>query len=301
MSNIILLFLCLFLGVFLKRIKLFPENSHIALNAFVINISLSALTLHYIPRIELNSQLFIPVSVAWINIALAVLIFTFLGKRLGWSKTLVGAVIMTAGFGNTSFMGIPVIQALFGESGIQIAMLVDQPGSFVAISTVGIAIASYYSGGQSTIRAIIKKLLRYPPFIAFVVALTLNLLNVGIPNMLDDVFTKLGATTVPLALVSVGSQLKWEHPGKYVKPLSIGLVFKLILIPFVIYSIYFLILKQCGEVVNVSLIESAMPSMITASIIATSHNLEPKLCNMMVGLGIPVSFLTIGFWYWLIM
>ncbi len=41
---------------------------------------------------------------------------------------------MCAGFGNTSFVGIPLIQAMYGEEGLKTVMLVDQPG-FVALST----------------------------------------------------------------------------------------------------------------------------------------------------------------------
>ncbi|MGZ5193528.1 MAG: AEC family transporter, partial [Kaistella sp.] len=151
MSNLILLFLCLFLGFFLRKTKLFPENGHLALNAFVINISLSALSLYYIPKITLSFEVIFPVAVAWLNIFLAIAFFAILGRRLKWSKAVIGALIMCAGFGNTSFVGIPVIQSLFGENGLKTVMLVDQPGSFVALSTVGIVVANSYSGTKSPV------------------------------------------------------------------------------------------------------------------------------------------------------
>ena len=89
-----------------------------------------------------------PVLVVWIGIFAAILFFAGLGKIFGWKSSLIGALIMCAGFGNTSFVGIPVIQSLYGESGLQTVMLVDQPGSFVALSTLGITIASFYSGDK---------------------------------------------------------------------------------------------------------------------------------------------------------
>ena len=300
MSNLIILFLCIILGIFLRKVKIFPENGHIALNAFVINISLSALCLYYIPKIQVDFKLIFPVAIAWLNIFLALIFFTFLGKKLGWSKSLIGAVIMCAGFGNTSFVGIPVIQALFGEYGIKTVMLVDQPGSFVALSTVGIAVVNFYSGGHSSAMDIFRKIIKFPPFITFVVALLLNVFQIQVPEVLDDVFSKLGATTVPLALVSVGSQLRFESPGRYLKALFTGLLFKLILFPLFIFTLYFLILKQSGEMIEISLMEAAMAPMITASILASSHNLEPKLCNLFIGIGIPLSFLTLGLWYLII-
>lgn len=242
-------------------------------------------------------QVLFPVMVPWFNIILAILFFGFLGKKLNWSKTLIGALIMCAGFGNTSFVGIPVIQSLYGESGLKTVMLVDQPGSFVALSTLGITIANFYSGEKIAISEIIKKILRFPPFIAFSVAVILNLFNVAIPLSIDEVFEKLGATTVPLALVSVGSQLKWQKLDHDAKPLFWGLLFKLILFPAVIFVLYFIVLKQRGEIIEVAFLESAMAPMITAAIIASSHRLEPKLCNLMIGVGIPLSFITLTIWY----
>ena len=297
MSNIILLFLCLFLGFFLRKTKLFPENGHLALNSFVINISLSALSLYYIPKIVLNFQVLFPVMVPWLNIILAVLFFSFLGKKMNWSKSLIGALIMCAGFGNTSFVGIPVIQSLYGESGLKTVMIVDQPGSFVALSTLGITIASFYSGDKIGITPIIQKILKFPPFIAFVIAVILNIFSVAIPVQIDEVFAKLGATTVPLALVSVGSQLRWQKLDHDSKPLFWGLLFKLILFPAFIFTLYFLILKQRGEMIEISFLESAMGPMVTAAIIASAHRLEPKFCNLILGVGIPLSFLTLTLWY----
>ncbi len=297
MSSLILLFLCLFLGIVLKKTKLFPENGHLALNSFVINISLSALALFYIPKINIELSLIFPIGIAWLNIAFALLIFSFVGKKLGWTKSLIGAVVMCVGFGNTSFVGIPVIQALFGEEGIKTVMMVDQPGSFVALSTVGIAVANFNSGAQSSTSEIIRKIVRFPPFIAFCVAILLNIFNITVPAEIDTVFEKLGATTVPLALVSVGSQLRFEKPGIYSKPLFLGLSFKLILFPLMIFLLYFKIFGQTDEAAQISLLEAAMAPMITAAIIASAHNLEPKLCNLFIGIGIPLSFFTLGLWW----
>ena len=297
MSNLILLFLCLFLGVILRRTKIFPENGYLTLNAFVIHISLSALALFFITKIHLNFELVFPVAVAWLNLGLAALFFGYLGKRLGWEKTLIGAVIMCVGFGNTSFVGIPVIQALYGEEGIKTVMLVDQPGSFVALSTVGIAIANFYSGSNANFRYIFHKIIKFPPFLAFIVAVFMNIFHIRTPEVIDVVFDKLGATTVPLALVSVGSQLKFEPPGIYTKPLILGLIFKLIVFPLFIFVLYFFVLNQRSQTIEISIMEAAMAPMITAAIIASSHQLEPKLCNLFVGIGIPLSFFTLGIWY----
>jgi hypothetical protein len=64
---------------------------------------------------------------------------------------------------------------------------------------------------------------------------------------------------------------------------------------------YKYILNGAGLIVEVSILESAMAPMITGTIVASQYGLKPKLASMMVGIGIPVSFLTIAIWYWVLM
>ena len=300
MSNLILLFVCLIIGIVLKKSKIIPDNFHTSLNAFVINISLSAFSLYYISKIELNGSVIYPVLVVWIGIFTAILFFAGLGKIFGWKSSLIGALIMCAGFGNTSFVGIPLIQAMYGEEGLKTVMLVDQPG-FVALSTVGILVANFYSGSKDSLLKHLSKILKFPPFIAFVIALLLNIFSIEIPKDFDEVLMKLGATTVPLALVSVGSQMQWKKIEKKEGfHLFIGLLFKLVLLPLLILVIYKYIFHQSGDVIDICILEAAMAPMITAAIIASAHDLEPKFCNLMVAVGIPLSILTVGIWHLLL-
>ncbi|NLZ94549.1 MAG: hypothetical protein GX921_01835 [Bacteroidales bacterium] len=141
MASILLIFICLFVGYVLRKYQLVEANSFKALNTLIIYVALPALTLQYIPSIEINTDLIFPILMPWINIILSWLVFGFLGRRLGWGKAITGALIIMTGFGNTSFVGIPVIQALYGKGGIETVIMIDQPGSFVALSTLGILIA----------------------------------------------------------------------------------------------------------------------------------------------------------------
>ena len=54
MSNIILLFLCMLIGIALRRYGRVPDNAHVAINGFIINVSLPALTLLQIHGIKLQ-------------------------------------------------------------------------------------------------------------------------------------------------------------------------------------------------------------------------------------------------------
>lgn len=300
MENIILIFLCLFLGFLLQRVKDFPPNSYKTLNQFVLYVSLPALALYYIPKMELSSQLLYPIGIAWIGFFVSYLFFSLLGKQLGWSRKLTGCLIITAGLGNTSFVGFPIVEALYGREGLETAIIVDQPGSFVVLATLGILVASLFSRKAASLSLIGKKILFFPPFIAFVVACLMNIFSFDFSHELQLVFQKLGNTVSPIALIAVGLQLKLDKKSRHWQFLGLGLFFKLMITPAFFYLLYVLILGQKSTMISVSIIESAMAPMITASILASTYGLKPKLSSMMVGFGIPLSFLTLAFWYWVL-
>ncbi|MFA7446529.1 MAG: AEC family transporter [Flavobacteriaceae bacterium] len=299
MQNIILLFLCLIVGIALQKVKAFPKNTHTVLNQYVLWVSLPAMALHYLPKISLGVDLLFPASVAWIGFGASFLFFSFLGKQLGWSRKLIGCLIITGGLGNTSFVGIPVIEALYGKEGLQTLIIVDLPGTFIVLSTLGILTAGMYSSKKQS-ESVLKKILTFPAFIAFLVGIALAGFQIDFPPALSEAFKSLAATVSPVALISVGFQLKFRKDSKHFKYLALGLAFQLLIVPAIIMGLFWGVFDKTDMATKICIIEAAMPPMVTGAILASSYGLKPQLSNMMVGFGIPISFLTLGFWYYIV-
>ena len=68
-------------------------------------------------------------------------------QRSGLTRAQVGALTLVGGFGNTSFVGLPMIEALQGREGLGLGLLIDQLGSYLALSTLGVAAAAWYAAG----------------------------------------------------------------------------------------------------------------------------------------------------------
>lgn len=300
MGNFILIFVFLVLGIVLQKVKYFPTNCYKSLNNLVVYFCLPALSLYYIPKIKLDSHIFFPIGVAWIGFVVSFFFFSFLGRKLGWSRKLTGCLIITAGFGNTSFLGFPIIEALYGQEALKTAILVDQPGSFVVLSTLGILTAILFSSGSSSGVQIVKKIILFPPFITFVVACLMNIFNFDFQDTIQFLLQKIGSAMTPLAMLSVGLQLHFDRKSQHWKFLGLGLLYRLMLAPALFYLLYVVILNQHTQIIQVSIMQSAMAPMITASILASSYGLKPKLCSMMIGFGIPISFITLTFWYFVL-
>lgn len=306
MTNFIVIFACLIAGNLCKKMRHFPSTTPQALNAFIIYLSLPALVLSQLPKLlvtmDFSGNWWVPVSMAWMAFILSFLVFGFAGKKFGWKDSMTGALILTAGLGNTSFVGFPLLEALIGPHALPIGILADQPGSFLALSTIGILVAAMYSGAKITPHFIARRILTFPPFIALIFAV-LWYLVVGMrhPESLNSImpaFDKIAATLVPLAVFSVGFQLHVDLAvfKRRWFPLSIGLGFKLLVLPAFFSFFYLKILGGNDLMTHVTVIESAMATMITAAVVANEFNLDNELTNLMVGIGIPLSLATVPLW-----
>lgn len=300
MAQLALIPVCLLVGIALRRVGWFGAEAHVNLNQFVLGISLPALSLLYIPQIDFTIASLAPIATAWIVFLLAWAIFGIGGSRLGFSKATIGCTILCCGLFNSSFIGFPVISALYGEAGMQQALLVDQPGSFLVLSTLGVWVAIWYSAGQLSPLVMARKLFTFPPMLAFLMALFIKLIGYQYPLEVSSILKSMGQTITPLALVSVGLQLRWAPLNGMGSALSAGLAYKLLLAPLAIYSLFIGLLGITGLPASVSVLEAGMAPMITGAILATQYRLNEKLANLFIGIGIPLSFVSLAFWYWLL-
>lgn len=299
MSNYLLLGACFLLGILLRRSGRLPDNAAASLNGFVVHISLPALTLTYVHGLKLDTNLILPALMAWVMFGIGCGFFWVAAKVLGLSRATTGALMLTGGLANTSFVGLPMIETFYGPQYLGLGILIDQLGSYFVLSTLGILVASLYSPGRSvSAKTVIRRIVLFVPFQAFVLALLL--MPIEFPVWLDDLLKRLGATLVPIALVSVGYQLQLSHVRGKASALTVGLFFKLVVGPALILLLFAGVLRSDWQVLSVTVFEAAMGPMIGASIVAMDHELDPPLLTLMVGVGIPLSFLTLPVWWHLL-
>ena len=295
--NFILIALCLITGFTLRSSGILPDNSHRGINAWILYIALPSVTLLYIPAITWNRALLLPVAMpllVWIG---AWLIVRFFASRFALEKSTQAALLLTAGLGNTSFVGFPLTQAYFGDEGLRIAVICDQIG-FIALCTVGVMTAQNASQNAAPgIGPMIRSIFRFPSFLAFIAALVLPRF-IGL-SALNPLLTKLAATLVPLALFSVGLQIHFSEWKRELHSLAFGLAYKLLIAPALILGAA-LAAQSSGIIAQTSVFEAAMAPMVTSAILAAEYGLNSRLANLMVSVGILISIITTALW-WLVL
>jgi len=297
MSNFILILLSLGMGVFLKKyhqtLKL-PTHTHQSINGFVLYVSLPAMALYYVPKLQFSWQIALPLATGACILGLGYLFFKLFQRVVGYNKSTLGALVLSCGFGNVSFMGYPLVEAFYGKEGIKMAVLIDQ-GTFLVLSTLGVMLAVYFSAKKVTGAYMLKKLLDFPSFGAFLIGLLAASLGLDFPESLQAVFKRLADTLTPLALFSVGWQMNWNTQGLPWKYWVVGLGYKLFIAPL---FFYIFLQKPHSLADKVIVLEAAMAPMITSSLMAIEYDLNPRLASFLVAVGIPLSLLTVWAWYW---
>jgi malate permease and related proteins len=301
MTGALLAIACLFLGLFLQKAPGFPALTAARwVQAYLIRIVLPALALLYIPGIKPTWALLLPISSAWLTFLLSWLIFGLFGKKFNWGKNTTGCLIIVAGLANTSFLGFPVIEALYGKEGLPTALLIDQGGSFLIVSSLSILVGSLYGNHSESLSAVPMKILKFPPFGFLVGTLAMSMLEISTPEFMVPFLVLIGKTMPPMALLAIGLKFSVDRGSLLSRFFWYGLGYRLILAPAVVWLIYSRIMPVESLDLRVTVLESGMAPMITGSIVAMQFGLNPRLATLLSGLGMPISALSLLAWYYLL-
>lgn len=298
MTALWLVGLCLLLGMAMARFGNPPPTLAGALHWWIIKIALPAITLALVPQIHLTWDLWYLAASQWMLLALAVIAVPLWGRAAGWSRQRIGCVIMVAGLSNTSFLGFPLIEALRGGASMPLAVVADQAGAFLALAVGGTAVAATFAGqGASAAserpswRHILRRVATFPPFLALVLGVIVGLCG-GWPVAATEVLHRLGNTLSPMALFSVGLQFQIRLNRSQLAALAAALGYKLVLSPALVWGLGQL-LGIRSDMLVIATLQAAMAPMISATIVADQHDLDPALANTVLGIGIVASLITV--------
>lgn len=284
----------LVLGYVFQRLRVLPEGSAQTLNLVVLYVCLPAAVLRYAPRLQLEPALLGVAAVPWLLLGASVVLVGAMTRWLRLRRDEHAVLLLTVALGNTSFLGYPLTRALIGEHALPYAVVYDQFGAFLILSTFGLWVLAHYGGEHApSVRSIALRVLKFPPLWALLVGFTV--MPAQPPGWIANGLQLLSASLLPLAMLAIGLSVRLSLPRDELKPLAAGLVLKLAVLPALSVALVPL-LGLTGAMARATVLESAMPSMVTAGALAISHGLAPRLAAAMVGYGLLLSLLTLPLW-----
>jgi len=297
LTNFILIGVFVLMGALFRRLKVFPEQTAHVLNMFALYVSLPAVILLKIPELTLSAENVVAAIVPWCMLLLSAILVLAFARLRQWSRETTGVLLLVVPIGNTSFMGVPMVRAFFGETGIPHLILYDQLGTMLIFASYGAVILSLYSGERSNVPNIIKRALLFPPTTALLIGLALR--NWSYPQVVVNTLEDLGGALTALVMTAIGFQIKLRLQRTTLEPLGVGLGIKLVIAPLVALAACRLFgLNSLAA--DVSIFEAGMPSMVTACALAAAAGIGVELAVAMAGFGILLAFASLPLLYILI-
>lgn len=292
-EKIIPLILAFFLGIIFKAIKLLHKEDAPVFLRFVLTVSLPALTILSISRVQLRGDMiFIPISAMLVVFAMYG-ISQGVGKALKLPKTTFGSFLVGTMIMNTAY-ALPFFLARYENEGLARASLFDMGNTFL-IFTFTYYNAIKYGDNSKGDRIQWKKFLRLPPLWAMIVAFALKALSVPIPQVGTEFLSLVGAPTTPLIMIALGLYFepKLQRLGKALLAIFIrmGLGLGLGLALATIFGLE-------GITRVVVIVTSATPVGFNTLIFANLENMDREFAATMVSISILIALFYLPFLIW---
>lgn len=274
-SQIFILAVVVFIGVIAAWMKVLTVSAKDMLSKVIFNISLplmlftNFLKLEATPKLLANSFIVLSVS------AFVILFMLFAGwvmTRVFKIKGREAAVFKAHSmFGNTIFLGFPLITALYGVEGLLYASMFQLVSNLI-MWTLGVVVLTH-GDGQSWKKSIVRVL--NPNTVATLSGLLFFILSIKLPPLLVKPLSELGSANTWLSMLYIGAMLVLAEVGGLLgrKSLYILSINRLIIVPAIIILLFVAFTVITGlapdkMVASVIILEASMPCMASVVIMA---------------------------------
>lgn len=283
-SQIFILAVVVVIGSIAAKVRVLTYETKDMLSKVIYNISLpmmlftNFLKLDATPRLLANSFTVLAVTGF---IIMFMLVVGWLTTRLFKIEGREAAVFRTHSmFGNTIFLGFPLIDALYGAEGLLYASMF-QLVSTIIMWTVGVLVITY--GHGTSWRKSIMKVIN-PNTIATLLGLVFFLLSIKLPAIVVTPLAETGSANTWLSMLYIGAMLTFADVGGMLRKKSLYILSfnRLIFVPAILISVFFLVSALLGAapdkmVSAVILLEISTPAMASVVIMAKELGADDHL------------------------
>ncbi len=271
-NQMIVLFLLLAIGYICGKVKLFSQESSQTLSRIVIYVANPALIVNTVTSGQIagsKSYTLIIIglsSLFYIVIPILAKLFTFAIPFTRRNRKTYEALYC---FSNCGFMGIPVINALYGPEAIFYVAIFMIPFN-VLVYTYGILLLSGNKEG-SEVQLNFKKILN-PVVIAAIITLVIYFVGVKTPYVVNETMSLVSAITTPLAMITIGLNLSFV-PVKAVFldwKMYVYTILRLLLFPVAVWFVFRFFITDT-MLLSVMVVISAMPVAANVTLIANEY------------------------------
>jgi len=273
-QQMLMLVLVISVGFVLRRQAVLDEVGNVYLTRLLLQVTLPSTAISGIfgsTREMLTGELFFLFAMNILCFAVTIAISLLAPLLLKTERDERGTFAAMALFGNIAFIGIPLVDSLFGYEGVFYVALHIILFNILLFS-VGVKL---FGGAQAKLSL---KFFFSPALVAATSALILFSLNIQLPTVMNSAFRLIGSATPAIALLLLGSILggmPFREMFRGWRVYVISLV-RLVVIPLAVY-VAFLPFSLSPLFVKVMLVMAATPMAVSTAALTVQYGTYQEL------------------------
>lgn len=288
-NQVLVLFLIMIVGVIARKRNIINREVNKKLTELLLNVTLPMLIItsfqfQFSAQMLLNAGIFFVAStgVLLLSVLISKLIFTKFPCK---TKSVLKFVTV---FSNCGFMGFPILEALYGKTGIFYGSIFSIPFNLL-LWTYGVVVFN----GEKNIKTV-KKAFTNPGIVAVLIGIILYILSVKLPYAVYTAMSMVGTMTSPLSMIIIGGILAEVHLKDMFSGVQVyyGALLRLIALPLITFAaLRFLKLEYILS--NILVVITAMPAAANTALFANMFEGDTLLASRLVGISTLLSVITL--------
>lgn len=294
LTSLVMIFLLIIPGIIFRKKDIISAAQSDGISSLAVNITwpclvVDAMQMDFSAAVLKDSGYMM--AAAMVVFAMPAVVTLVLSKllRLDNSKRYITAFMLL--FGNTGFIGIPVIRALYGTEAVFFAAILEMVND-VVIFTIGMMLIQMSAGAKLRFE---PKLFLNPGLIGVIVGLLLFLLDIRLPEVIGGAVEMVGDATTPLTMFLIGYQLGGLKAKEILKDASIYVISftKLLIVPVLALIVLRVAVGDFSLLEKVLIMSFAMPAGSVSVIFSQQYRGETAFATKTVLLSTLFSIVTI--------
>lgn len=290
-SQMIILFLMIMVGYITGKAKVFTQESNKVMSRVVIYVANPALILNTVTSGQIVGTKLHTIYIILIGVAYFIvmpILSMLVIKLIPFFKAEKNVYQAMLVFSNLGFMGIPVVNAIYGPSAVFYIGIFIIPFNLL-VFTYGVILVS----GETIKNIDLKKVIN-PVSVASIITLILYFGSIKTPYVFNETVSMLGNITTPLAMVTIGSNLALV-PTKEVFldwKMYLFAVIKMLVLPVLVFLIFFAVIED-KMLLGVLVVITGMPTASNVTLLCNEFDSDGALVAKGTFIGTVVSLISI--------
>jgi hypothetical protein len=295
-SQMLILFTGIALGYIANKCHIMDADFNRKLSQLVLHVTTPFMVLNSVIGSEKalsNHDVFVFTIVAFAAFAVSILVAQIVPYVLRAPAEQRGVYRFMTIFSNAIYMGVPIVQAVFGTSAVFYAAIYLLPFTLISY-TYGV----YLVSGQAKFN---PKLLLSPSIIAILVSYGLYLYDWSAPQVLIDASEFIGRITTPAAMLIIGASLANLPLRSVVTDVRVYAysAIRLIAMPIIVYYIMRVFVSN-ELILGMITILVAMPAATNATMMCSQYGGDTDTASKGIFISTLLSIFSIPLIMWLL-